>query len=506
MTSLTSMANPMRLARRAGTWLVLATLSLAACGGDDDDFVPGVPVQLELEKETFTFTALGQSQLFLVTATDGGGDPVDADLNWSTSDPAILKINGDGLATAISPGEATVMVSYGTLTSEMTVTIAQTPAHLFIGLGDRQNAPPSTALHTPLTVIVTDALYSRVAGGQVQFATTSPGASITPTTLVTADEFGQASANMTLGAALGTYTATATLPGTDASVTFTLTAAIPGPFDIEVVYINGSPTAAQADAFAQAETRWEAIITADLPDDFADLPAYSCGMSPAINRPIDDLIIFVDIGQIDGPGGILGGAGVCFLHEVGLLPAIGQMTLDAADLEDMEGSGTLVPVITHEMGHVLGIGTLWGESQFGNSGFLADPSLSGGTDPHFTGTHALDAFGTMGGDTYVGAKVPVENQGGPGTADAHWRESVFNNELMTGYISFGENPLSAVTIGSLWDQGYEVDLSKADPFSILSSLRSSLSSKTIKLHKDIIGGPIRIINKQGKIVGTYRSK
>ncbi len=497
MTSLISMANPMRHARHAGTWLILATVAVAGCSGDDD-FIPGVPAQLELEKQTFTFNSLGQSQLFLATATDGGGDPVDAALNWSTSDPAIVKVNGDGLATAISPGEATVMVSYGSLSSEMTVTITQTPAHLFTGLGNFQSGTPSAVLPTPLTVIVTDALFSRVAGAQVQFATTSPGASITPSTVVTADEFGQASASMTLGSAVGTYTATATLPGTTQSVTFTANARIPGPFDIELVFVNGSPTAAQADAFAQAEARWEDIITSDLPDDYAVLDPYSCGNPTAIDRPIDDLVIFVDVGDIDGVGGILGGAGVCYLHDVGLLPAIGQMRLDGADLSDLEANGLLVPVVTHEMGHVLGIGTLWADQ-----GLLADASLSGGTDPHFTGTNALAAFDLVGGDTYVGAKVPVEDQGGQGTADAHWRESVFNNELMTGYINFGENPLSRVTIGSLWDNGYDVDLSKADAFSILALLRSS-SSRTIKLHSDIMRGPIKIINKRGEVVGTYR--
>jgi hypothetical protein len=29
--------------------------------------------------------------------------------------------------------------------------------------------------------------------------------------------------------------------------------------------------------------------------------------------------------------------------------------------------------------------------------------------------------------------VPVENSGGSGTRDAHWRESEFGNEVMTGY-------------------------------------------------------------------------
>ncbi len=497
MTSLTSMADPMRFARYAGTCLLVATMVLAGCGGSDD-YIPDVPTRLSLEKTDFTFTSLGQSQLFLATATDGGGDPADAELNWSTSDPAVVKVNGDGLATAISPGEATVMVSYGTLAARMAVTVTQAPARIAAGLGNYQYAAPSAELATPLTVIVTDALHSRVRGVQVQFTTSSPGASIDQLTPVTTDEFGQASVGMTLGAAEGSYTATATIVGTDISVQFTSTARTPGPFDIQVVFVGGNPTAAQADAFAQAEARWESIITNDLPDDYAQLNPYDCGNPTAVDRPIDDLVIFVNLSEMDGSGGILGGAGVCFLHENGLLPAIGQMTLDVADLADLEANGLLVPVITHELGHVLGIGTLWPEQ-----GLLADASLEGGTDPHFTGTNTLAAFELIGGNTYAGAKVPVEDQGGPGTADAHWRESVFNNELMTGYVNWGENPLSTVTIASLKDNGYEVDLSKADAFSILTMLRGS-PSKTLKLHNDILSGPIRIINRRGKVVGTYR--
>lgn len=36
---------------------------------------------------------------------------------------------------------------------------------------------------------------------------------------------------------------------------------------------------------------------------------------------------------------------------------MGFMQFDTADLRHMENEGTLVDVITHEMGHVLGIGT-----------------------------------------------------------------------------------------------------------------------------------------------------
>ena len=37
------------------------------------------------------------------------------------------------------------------------------------------------------------------------------------------------------------------------------------------------------------------------------------------------------------------------------------------------------------------------------------------------------------------------------------RESVLGSELMTGFLNPGENPLSAITINSLRDEGYLAD-------------------------------------------------
>jgi hypothetical protein len=51
--------------------------------------------------------------------------------------------------------------------------------------------------------------------------------------------------------------------------------------------------------------------------------------------------------------------------------------------------------------------------------------------------------------------VPLETDGGPGTAYSHWDEgsALGSNELMTGYID-GDNYLSYTTIASLADLGY----------------------------------------------------
>ena len=66
----------------------------------------------------------------------------------------------------------------------------------------------------------------------------------------------------------------------------------------------------------------------------------------------------------------------------------------------------------------------------------------------------------------------MENTGGPGTRDGHWRESVHNSELMTGWIEGGGsvNPLSAITIASFADMGYVVDMSAADPYVLFNPL------------------------------------
>src|SRR5437867_1857049 len=254
----------------------------------------------------------------------------------------------------------------------------------------------------------------------------------------------------------------------DAKVAMKLAKAV-SPFTIQVRFLGGLTTA-QKNAFKAAADRWTKVIVGDLPNVVVG------------GEVIDDVLIEAQGVAIDGPGQILGQAGPTRLRPASagasaFLPAKGKMQFDTADLAAMQSAGTLNDVITHEMGHVLGIGTIWTIK-----GLLAGANT---TNPTFTGANAKKEFGKLKGTGP--AVVPVENMGGPGTANSHWRESVFRNELMTGFVGAAGNPMSRMTVASLKDLGYVVDFTKADPYTLPSHLmlaEKGLLAEAAQAHAD----------------------
>lgn len=206
-------------------------------------------------------------------------------------------------------------------------------------------------------------------------------------------------------------------------------------------------------AFEDAATRWEQVISAGVPDVALNLPGGFLGWAPAFNGTVDDVLIDARDTPIDGPGQVLGSAGGILIRPGHWQPYYGIMEFDTADLQVLDASGQLYEVILHEMGHVLGLGTSWTLQ-----GRIANVL----TDPGYNGQAGTAAFRELGGSGFV----PVENQGGTGTALGHWRESVFDDELMTGYLGVDPVKLSRLTIAALADQGYGVDLAAADGYTL----------------------------------------
>ena len=225
-----------------------------------------------------------------------------------------------------------------------------------------------------------------------------------------------------------------------------------GSYSIRTIWVGPANARAQ-EMVGAAIARWTRVITGDLPNVTVDLPADACFDGQEADRQVvDDLLVYVRVVDIDGAHGTLARAGPCYVRGGTSLPIVGVIDLDEADLD--RNSTMLESMLVHELGHVLGIGTIWDRL-----GLLHE---SAGNDPLFLGATALDAYTSMGGR----AMVPVENEGGDGTRLGHWRESVFRTELMTGWLSSGSNPMSRMTIASLRDLGYRVNMDAADAYAL----------------------------------------
>jgi hypothetical protein len=183
---------------------------------------------------------------------------------------------------------------------------------------------------------------------------------------------------------------------------------------------------------------------------------------------------------------------------------VGRVVVDRDDVGTLVGLGLLEDVLTHELGHVLGFGTLWGLLDL-----VRDPSLPDrpGVDTHFIGTRSALAFDVVGGASWPGPPVPLENEiGGPGSRDVHWRQGVFFNELMTPLLVPGQlNPLSRVTVASLADLGYEVREDAADPYILPGALGADspvgvpgpLPFRIRHMNRSL---PLHVLDGEGRIV------
>ena len=216
-------------------------------------------------------------------------------------------------------------------------------------------------------------------------------------------------------------------------------------FSIDIKFIGGL-SSTQKMAFTAARDRWREVIVGALPPVTLDGEVIS-------GVQIEAQGVF-----IDGNNGILGQAGPTVVRNGSDLPAKGLMSFDTADLAQMESNGSLTDVILHEMGHVLGLGTLW------SANFFDFVRGSGTNDPLYVGPKVRAEYGRLLNSS--ARDVPLANTGGPGTLEGHWRELAFAHELMTGFISGVQRPLSRMTIAALDDMGYEVDYNAADDYEL----------------------------------------
>lgn len=485
--------------------------------GNNQTRVTGLPVAVAPSvKVTDAFGNVKAGATVVFAPVSGGGSVTGA---TKTTDAAGIATVGSwtlGPAAGANSLSATVQGTAIAFTFTATAAAAGAPTTMtIVAATNNQTALQGYATNVRPAVTVTDAGGQPVAGVSVTFAIASGGGSVTGSTVNT-NAFGIAQVGKwTVGAAAGANTVTATAaPGGIAGnpATITATAAAPA-YSIIIQNIGPAFSPTVQAAFDSAQVRWQRTIFADVPDQPLNIPANGCGVThPAVNQVIDDMLIFARVDSIDGPGKILGQAGFCaYRNGASLLPSVGIMSFDSADMASLNASGQLRDVILHEMGHTLGFGTLWPaliQVGFPGKGCSVNPSSTGNVqDTYFNCPLALAMFDSIGGGSYTGGnRVPVENCGplspagcGGGTYNSHWREPIFGAELMTGYLNASvANPFSVLTIAAMGDLGYTVNYAAADAYTKVFTV-SGMSSTTgrVELQTDIWTGPLYAVDASG---------
>lgn len=433
----------------------------------------------------------GATQQMSAALRDAQGNVLSGrSLGWRVRDTTVARVTQGGLVSTAAFLGSDVRTTYviaqvGGVIDSVPVTVSPTtvaeirvsPTKMFLA-PTRTRRIRATAL-SPAGITIPGVAFT--------FTSSAPAvADVSSTGVVQAGEIGDASVRIVGG-------------GNEVLVPIGVNTCGAGPagaYPVEVRYLTGTPPAGVQQAFTCAAARIQAAITAPppAPVPYLNFNAGGCATGLVLNESVNGLLILASIEPIDGVGSVLGSAGPCFLRGDDGLPNVGRMRFDVADLNNLEQSGRLADVIIHEMLHVIGVGTVWS-----GKGFL----IGVGSTPIFTGPLATQSCiadhagsGVCGQGVLVESCVGIPGCGG-GTINSHWREPVFTNELMTGYLNNSFNPFSRMSIQSLADIGYGVDVETADDYSLLpGAALQAESGPALKMPEPLL--PTHIIDRWGR--------
>jgi hypothetical protein len=482
--------NNVIAAAPGSAWIVAS----AASGVADSSLVTvaiGAPAILTISPHTSTLV-VGQIVRAAVAMVDRRGNNVTAVTpTFTSTSPAVATVQADGIVTGVAAGSTSIIASAGAAADTLRVTVNAAPAVLgrLVVSPDSVTLAPGGSASIQLQAF--DAQGNAMAVPAVTWQSQTSGITVSSTGVI------QAAATITATISNGAVRVSSNVISAQVRVAVVVVPAPPPPPTdngfVQIVWVGATPTPAVAAAFEAARLRINGLFNSFngvLPLDL-NIPGGACmSGSPDLIRTVKGIVIFAQVTSIDGVGGILGSAGPCLIRNNTLLPVVGAMQFDAADMASMQASGVLNGVVLHEMMHTLGFGTIWGPV---DQNEVAAPD---GVDPRYLGTNGQAGYAAVGGlDAPNG--VPVENTGGSGTRGSHWRESVFHTELMTGWAD-GAMQLSRATIGALKDFGYDVDLNKADPFVLpVAGIRANLVATQLIVERNT--APIGVVGSDGRI-------
>ncbi|OYV72273.1 MAG: hypothetical protein B7Z72_05135, partial [Gemmatimonadetes bacterium 21-71-4] len=160
------------VATATGNGGAVITATIDGVTGSVAVVVAQVPVALHVSPRSWYLQALRETYAFAVNAVDAKGQPVTAPVfAWASLDPTVASVDQHGMATALSNGQARLVVSSGLLADTASLLVRQR-AVLFSA-----SVAPSTldiGQTAQISAAVLDANDQPVAGSVIAFASLTP--------------------------------------------------------------------------------------------------------------------------------------------------------------------------------------------------------------------------------------------------------------------------------------------------------------------------------------------
>lgn len=198
--------------------LVLTSLGvmLVTCGRDQPTGpvepsppVAPVPSGITVTPATSVLTALGQTVRLAATVRDGNGNPIaNADVRWSSSDPAVATVDQSGLVTAVKRGTCTISATTGGVTGRARISV-EPPSPASVAITPDGFSLKAIGQTVQFRAVVRDQYGAVIPGAALSWSTSDASvAAVDSTGLATAAGRGMAVISAKAGEAEGRATLT----------------------------------------------------------------------------------------------------------------------------------------------------------------------------------------------------------------------------------------------------------------------------------------------------------